>query len=53
MIMGQKVWSSQALQADYGMLLARTDLSVPKHAGISWFAVKLDQPGVTIRPLAR
>ena len=50
-ITGQKVWSSQALQADYGMLLARTDLSVPKHAGISWFAVKLDQPGVTIRPL--
>jgi alkylation response protein AidB-like acyl-CoA dehydrogenase len=33
------------------MLLARTDLSVPKHAGISWFAFPLDQPGVTIRPL--
>jgi alkylation response protein AidB-like acyl-CoA dehydrogenase len=50
-ISGQKVWSSQALQSDYGMLLARTDLSVPKHAGISWFALPLDQPGVTIRPL--
>jgi alkylation response protein AidB-like acyl-CoA dehydrogenase len=50
-INGQKVWSSQALQSDYGMLLARTDLSVPKHAGISWFALRLDQPGVTIRPL--
>jgi alkylation response protein AidB-like acyl-CoA dehydrogenase len=50
-ISGQKVWSSQAQQADYGMLLARTDVDVPKHAGISWFAFPLDQPGVTIRPL--
>jgi len=50
-ISGQKVWSSQALESDYGMLLARTDFDVPKHAGISWFAFKLDQPGVTIRPL--
>ncbi len=33
------------------MLLARTDFSVPKHKGISWFAFRLDQPGVTIRPL--
>ncbi|MET0739330.1 MAG: acyl-CoA dehydrogenase family protein [Acidimicrobiales bacterium] len=48
---GQKVWSSQALQSDYGMLLARTDLDVPKHKGISWFAFRLDQPGVTVRPL--
>ena len=50
-INGQKVWSSMAMQCDYGMLLARTDFSVPKHAGISWFAFSLDQPGVTIRPL--
>jgi alkylation response protein AidB-like acyl-CoA dehydrogenase len=50
-ITGQKVWSSQAREADYGMLLARTDFDVPKHAGISWFALPLDQPGVTIRPL--
>jgi alkylation response protein AidB-like acyl-CoA dehydrogenase len=48
---GQKVWSSMAMQSDYGMLLARTDFSVPKHKGISWFAFRLDQPGVTIRPL--
>jgi alkylation response protein AidB-like acyl-CoA dehydrogenase len=48
---GQKVWSSMAMEADYGMLLARTDFDVPKHAGISWFAFPLDQPGVTIRPL--
>ena len=50
-INGQKVWSSMARDCDYGMLLARTDFSVPKHAGISWFAFELDQPGVTIRPL--
>src|SRR3546814_7621479 len=50
-ISGQKVWSSEAMQCDYGMLLARTSFDVPKHKGISWFAFKLDQPGVTIRPL--
>ena len=50
-INGQKVWSSMAMQSDYGMLLARTDFGVAKHAGISWFAFPLDQPGVTIRPL--
>jgi alkylation response protein AidB-like acyl-CoA dehydrogenase len=50
-ITGQKVWSSQAMGSDYGMLLARTDIDAPKHGGISWFAFALDQPGVTIRPL--
>ena len=45
------MWSSDAIGADYGMLLARTDFGVPKHAGISWFAFPLDQPGVEIRPL--
>jgi alkylation response protein AidB-like acyl-CoA dehydrogenase len=50
-INGQKVWSSMAMRADYGMLLARTDFGVPKHNGISWFAFSLDQPGVTVRPL--
>ena len=50
-ISGQKVWSSMAMEADYGMLLARTNFDVAKHAGISWFAFRLDQPGVTIRPL--
>ena len=39
-INGQKVWSQQAMQSDYGMLLARTDLDVPKHKGISWFAFR-------------
>lgn len=50
-VTGQKVWSSMAHESDWGMLLARTDFGVPKHAGISWFAIALDQPGVTIRPL--
>jgi alkylation response protein AidB-like acyl-CoA dehydrogenase len=50
-VTGQKVWSSMAREADYGMLLARTNPDVPKHAGISWFAFPLDQPGVSIRPL--
>lgn len=50
-ITGQKVWSSMAREADYGMLLARTAFDRPKHAGISWFAFRLDQPGVEIRPL--
>ena len=51
LVTGQKVWSSQAMQADWGMLVARTDFGVPKHKGLSWFALRLDQPGVTIRPL--
>jgi alkylation response protein AidB-like acyl-CoA dehydrogenase len=44
-ISGQKVWSSQAVGADFGMLLARTNFDVPKHKGISWFAFPLEQPG--------
>ena len=42
-----------AWSADYGMLLARTDFDVPKHAGISWFAFPLDQPGVDDPAAAR
>src|SRR5579862_9402957 len=48
---GQKVWTSGAQIADLGMLLARTNADVPKHAGISYFAVEMDQPGMDIRPL--
>ena len=50
-INGQKVWSSMAVGASKGMLVARTDFGVPKHDGLSWFAFDLDQPGVAIRPL--
>lgn len=48
---GSKVWSSGAYYADYGMCLARTDWQAPKHRGLTWFAVKIDAPGVTVRPL--
>ena len=50
-INGQKVWSSGAHLADWGMLLARTDLSAPKHRGITFFLIRMDQPGVSVRPL--
>lgn len=48
---GQKVWTSQAAKADYGMLIARTDWDVPKHKGISFFFCPMKQPGVEVRPL--
>jgi len=52
-INGQKVWSSFANEAHRGILLARTDPSVPKHQGITAFSLRLDQPGVTVRPLRK
>jgi alkylation response protein AidB-like acyl-CoA dehydrogenase len=48
---GQKVWTSNAAGADYGMLLARTDPDVPKHRGLSFFFLPMAQPGVEVRPL--
>jgi alkylation response protein AidB-like acyl-CoA dehydrogenase len=50
-INGQKVWTSGGQIADMGMLLARTDVDVPKHQGITWFALDMHQPGVEVRPL--
>jgi alkylation response protein AidB-like acyl-CoA dehydrogenase len=50
-INGQKVWTTSAHHARYGMLLARTNWDVPKHRGITYFAVEMQQPGVTVRPL--
>ena len=48
---GQKVWTSGAQTADYGMLIARTDWDVPKHKGISFFFLPMKQEGVEVRPL--
>lgn len=48
---GQKVWTSFAKAADYGLLVARTDWNVPKHRGISFFIFPMRQPGVEIRPI--
>jgi alkylation response protein AidB-like acyl-CoA dehydrogenase len=48
---GQKVWSSFAHHADYGFMIARTDGSVPKHKGLSFFFINMRQPGITVRPI--
>ncbi len=50
-INGQKVWTTLAHKSDYGVLIARTDPAVPKHAGISMFIVDMKAPGVEIRPI--
>ncbi|RYE04471.1 MAG: acyl-CoA dehydrogenase [Sphingomonadales bacterium] len=50
-ITGRKVWSSFAQFSDRGILLARTDWSVPKHKGLTFFVIDLDQPEIEIRPL--
>ncbi|MEB3032434.1 acyl-CoA dehydrogenase family protein [[Mycobacterium] nativiensis] len=48
---GQKVWTSFAATADYGLLIARTDPDVPKHSGITFFMLPMRQPGVEVRPI--
>jgi alkylation response protein AidB-like acyl-CoA dehydrogenase len=50
-VTGQKVWTSGAKTADYGMLVARTNWDVPKHKGITFFVFPMRQPGVDVRPL--
>ncbi len=50
-VTGQKVWTSQGNIADLGMLVARTDPDLPKHRGMSYFVMEMDQEGVEVRPL--
>ncbi len=48
---GQKIWTSGARQAQFGILIARTDPDAPKHRGISYFICPMDRPGIEIRPI--
>ncbi|MGE5596131.1 MAG: acyl-CoA dehydrogenase family protein, partial [Hyphomicrobiales bacterium] len=50
-INGQKIWTSNAHNADYCLLLARTDPEAPKHRGISMFLVDMKSPGIRVQPL--
>ena len=50
-INGQKVWNTSAHHARYGLLVARTDWDVPKHQGLSYFILDMDQDGVTVKQL--
>jgi alkylation response protein AidB-like acyl-CoA dehydrogenase len=51
LINGQKVWTSGAMSADYGLLLCRTDCDVPKHAGLSFMLCPMKQEGIEVRPI--
>jgi alkylation response protein AidB-like acyl-CoA dehydrogenase len=50
-VSGQKIWSTRAHIADYAELLVRTDPDAPKHRGITWLILPMQQAGVVVRPL--
>jgi len=51
LVNGQKAWTTGAHYSDYGLLLARTDASVPKHTGLTMFWIDMKTPGVEVRPI--
>lgn len=50
-VTGQKIWTTGGRQAAVGLLIARTDWDVPKHAGLSFFVIDMHSPGIEIRPI--
>jgi alkylation response protein AidB-like acyl-CoA dehydrogenase len=52
-INGQKIWTSGAQHADWIHVLTRTDSDAPKHRGISYFMLKMDTPGISLRPIVQ
>jgi alkylation response protein AidB-like acyl-CoA dehydrogenase len=50
-VSGQKVWTSGAQYADFGLLLARTNRDLPRHRGLTMFVIDMKAPGLTVRPL--
>jgi len=50
---GQKLWTSWAQLADWGVIVARTDPTLPKHAGLTYFYLDMKSPGITVRPIRR
>ncbi len=50
---GQKVWTSHAQHADYGIIIVRTDPKVPKHAGLTFFFIDMRSQGIEVRPIRK
>jgi alkylation response protein AidB-like acyl-CoA dehydrogenase len=52
-VSGQKVWTSYAQWADWCFVVCRTDLAAPRHKGLSYLLVPMDQPGIEVRPITQ